>query len=84
VARCWTVVWGSGCAVVSLSDSEAARLTVTTEEDEMDVFRDEVRRCLWAASGCCSGSAAGLLCIFMLALWRVSGAGHDGGSCLRN
>jgi len=79
-------VWGlggSGFGGVSLSDSEAARLTVTTDDDEMDVLRDEVRRCLGAGSGCCSGSAAGVLCISILrACWQRPEPAQWG-SCLR-
>jgi hypothetical protein len=80
------VVWGlggSGFAVLSLSDSEAARLTVTTDDDEMLVLRECVRRCFAGCSGCCSGSAALLVCIFMFLLaWASVGAGTMG-SCLR-
>jgi hypothetical protein len=84
-------VWGlggSGFGGVSLSDSEAARLTVTTDDDEMDVLRDEVRRCLGAGSGCCSGSAADVLCIFILRLRLRLRVGErpepaQWGSCLR-
>lgn len=85
VARWWSVwgLGGSGFGGVSLSDSEAARLTVTTDDDEMDVLRDEVRRCLGAGSGCCSGSAAGVLCIFILpACWQRPEPAQWG-SCLR-
>lgn len=49
--------------------SEAALFTVTTDDDETDVLRDEVRRCCGRMVSCCcsGGGAAGLLCIFMLA-----------------
>ena len=71
------VVWGaldedaSGFA----SLSEAALLTVTTEDEEMEVLRDDERRCecgfdeegAAAGSCCCVGAAAGRVCIFMLA-----------------
>jgi hypothetical protein len=67
VARLWGfAVGGSGFA--SLSESEADRLTVTTDDDEMEPLRDDCRRddCdCWAgvSAGC---PPAGLLWIFML------------------
>jgi hypothetical protein len=68
----WVVpVWGlaaaSGFASLMM---EAARYTDTTDDDDTEVLREEVRRCEWAGrawSGWCSGGAAGLPCIFMLA-----------------
>ena len=64
-------VWGglgaSEFVFVSLSLSEAVRFTVTTEDEEMDVLCDEVRRCEDAAGSCWVGAGAGLECIFMLA-----------------
>lgn len=45
-ARLWGLVDGSGCA----SLSEADRLTVTTDDDEMEPLRDERRA--WGCRGC--------------------------------
>jgi hypothetical protein len=55
------LLWGfDGSGIVSLS--EADRLTVTTEDEEMELDRDDWRRCGGPAGseGCCEGAASGL------------------------
>lgn len=74
VARLWGL-GGSGWA--SLSDSEAERLTVTTDDDEMEALRDEGRRGAGAGGSAGGGDAAGGRWMFIVesTLWlRVSQA----------
>ena len=52
VARGWGLVDGSGrCASgAAASKSEADRLTVTTDDDEMEPLRDDLRPWTWCGS----------------------------------
>lgn len=74
VAREWGLVrsWPA-----SLRANEAGRLTVTTEDEDIDVLRDERRRWKEAAgSGCCcccgGGGTVGGQCRFMMGSVGVS------------
>jgi hypothetical protein len=78
VARLWGFdVDGSGFA--SLSESEADRLTVTTDDDEMEPLRDDCRRddcdcdCDCGAEMSAVCPPAGVLWIFMLERLRTVG-----------
>ena len=61
------LLWGrEGSGFASLSENEADRLIVTTDDDEMEALRDDWRRCEGAEGSAGCGDAAGGLWIFML------------------